>query len=273
MKKLLHKGYTIAITVVLFLLVFSVVYFNWHQVKPILGVYKEALYSHFDSNYLNAKAELANIVRSNTDGSFLEVVDYTRKLVYENSIHKIDVEHDSYAFNKQIVTKKLWQSYNGKEKPHLSCGPRSYAMKDLLSELKIKSRIVDVFQDEELNSHTFLEVYNSNTDKWHIQDPDFNVIYVNKNARRLSALDLLTKADEKVSYLGVELEKMTSNLKDLHTLFEAVLIRGTYDGTRNVLFYIPEKFDLKKGKLLDNKKVYDVINEKYYKPLIFPLSN
>jgi len=225
-----------------FTLLLSLIIANWGQIKPILGVYKEAIFSKIDIDYINAKKKLAEEVKSNAGKSINETIDFTRALVYENSIHKEDKEHDSYAFNKQAVTKKIWQAIKGGEKPHLSCGPRVYAMKDILIELNIQSRVVDVIYSNDLKSHTVLEVYNHEINRWQIHDPDNNSVLKDKYNNRLSAVNVLTK----------------SNVGVFNKQIIAVLIREAYDGKQNSLFYNPDLF-----------KMNTDISNKYNSPAVF----
>ena len=52
-----------------------------------------------------------------------------RNWVKSNSVHLIDDEHDSYAFNLPQVMARLLKYAKGEGAvPHLSCGPRSYAV-------------------------------------------------------------------------------------------------------------------------------------------------
>jgi hypothetical protein len=237
-------------------LLFSLIFVNWGQIKPILGVYKEDIFSIIDADYLHAKSQLAEKVDKNTSKSVNEIIDYTRKLVYENSIHKEDQEHDSYAFNKQAVTKKIWQAIAGKEKPHLSCGPRVYAMKDILGELNIQSRVVDVMYNDGLNSHTVLEVFNHEIHRWQTHDPDNNSVFLDKSENRLSAINILTRINNGV----------------FNRQIVAVVVRETYDGKQNSLFYNPERFTLKKTLIKYQHRLNIEISEKYNEPAIFLLT-
>ena len=237
-------------------LLLSFIFVNWGQIKPVLGVYKEAVFSIIDSDYLHAKSGLAEKVKNNTGKSVNEIIDYTRTLVYENSIHKEDQEHDSYAFNKQVVTKKIWQAIAGNEKPHLSCGPRVYAMKDILNELNIESRVIDVIYNDGLNSHTVLEVFNYEVHRWQTHDPDNNRIFLDKNDNRLSAIDILTRINNGI----------------FHKQVVAVVVRETYDGKQNSLFYNPSRFTLKETLIKYQQKLNIEISAKYNKPAIFLLT-
>jgi hypothetical protein len=66
-----------------------------------------------------------------------------------------------------------------KSPPHLSFGQRSYSMKELLTLVGIRSKIIDDFQIQNgvITPQTLLEVYSTDTDRWFLQDPDFNVEY------------------------------------------------------------------------------------------------
>jgi hypothetical protein len=70
-----------------------------------------------------------------------------RNWVNINNTNNIDDEHNQYAFQIHKVLEKLLQHHTTKKSPpHLSCGPRSYAMKELLKLVGIRSKIIDVFQ-------------------------------------------------------------------------------------------------------------------------------
>jgi len=123
-----------------------------------------------------------------------ERIDFIRDWVNQNSIHLIDKAHDQYAFNTPKVLTMLWQTYLTDQSPaHLSCGPRALAMQAILNELGIQNRLVYIFTDnyDQVRSHTFLEVFNREVNKWEIQDPDFNLYYVDlRTQKRLATADL-----------------------------------------------------------------------------------
>ena len=238
-------------------LLVSFIIANWGQIKPVIGVYKEAIFSTIDADYIHARRGLAGIVNKNSNKSLNDIIDYTSSLVYENSIHKEDQEHDSYAFNKQLVTKKIWQAIAGAEKPHLSCGPRVYAMKDILNELNIQSRVIDVIYNDGINSHTVLEVFNHENHRWQTHDPDNNSIFIDKNDNRLSAIKLLTKESK----------------DDINKGLVAVIVRETYDGKQNTLFYNPNRFKLSENLVKYQEKLNSEISEKYNKPAIFVVTD
>jgi len=123
-----------------------------------------------------------------------EIIRRTMEFVHNNSLHLIDEEHHKYAFYTPLVINKLLLAYQGhdSEKPHLSCGPRSYAMQAILNELGIFSRLVQIYSDEYENvrGHRLLEVFNPETQAWEAWDPDFRVTYVDRFTGR--SVDIMT---------------------------------------------------------------------------------
>jgi hypothetical protein len=134
-------------------------------------------------------------VEAQTFHSEAERIDFIRNWVYQNSIHLIDKEHDRYAFNTAKVLPMLWHTHlTGQAPAHLSCGPRAAAMQAILKELGIPSQMIFIFTDNyaQVQSHTFLEVFNRETSKWELQDPDFNLYYVNLQTQaRVATADLI----------------------------------------------------------------------------------
>lgn len=79
-------------------------------------------------------------------------------------------------------------------KPHMECTTRTAVMYHLLRAFNIRSRPIVLYSDDEYEnkSHTYLSVYNPDTNKWHAQDPDYNVFWLNRNTNeRASTRDLL----------------------------------------------------------------------------------
>jgi hypothetical protein len=165
-----------------------------------------------------------------------------RNWVNINSTHNIDHEHDQYAFQIHKVLKKLLDHHNTKKNPpHLSCGPRTYALKELLKLVGIRSRVIDIFQisDGVVNSHTLLEVYCSGRNRWMLQDPDFNTEYVLKSEEQIPLCSkntlLADKSRVQYSTNGYEIEnKLNCTNTIAHCFEQCVLHRLSYDGIRSI---------------------------------------
>ncbi len=99
-----------------------------------------------------------------------------------NSEHRIDGDHDRYAYDTPRVLHWMWAHQRGlsQGRPHLSCGPRAYALKALLDRLELTSRLVQVFSTRpaSVGAHRFVEVLDPRDGTWSCWDPDHAVRYV-----------------------------------------------------------------------------------------------
>lgn len=102
--------------------------------------------------------------------------------VHAHSEHRIDADHDRYAFDTPRVLQWMWAVAQGETdaRPHLSCGPRAYALKAVLDELGLRSRLVQVFstQGKEVGAHRLLEAWDEHAGCWTAWDADHDVTLV-----------------------------------------------------------------------------------------------
>jgi len=221
------------------------------DIRPKLSYYKQVLRLRLPKyrQALNAVVDALNRHRFTTT---IDKINYVRHWVNANSVHLIDDEHDSYAFDVPVVIYLLNRS--GKQqrgKPHLSCGPRSYAMKEILKGLGLESRIIDIFgfSDEvppRVNPHTLLEVFDKDNGRWSLQDPDFNVAYLDRHDKQyVSAERALQLGRKGLDYTanGNSIENALNLNNTLERLFEhIVLYRFSYEGRRSSLV-VKDKVD------------------------------
>jgi hypothetical protein len=143
---------------------------------------------HTPSPSVYAIAEIIAPINSSRS----QQIDSAREFVHRNSVHGIKQNKLSQS---EDVIQSLWCHYENKgDPPPLTCGPRARAMKSILDQLHIKSRIVHIYSDtsDQIRSHTFLEVYNKDSDNWEIQDPDLNIFYIDQNtSRKVSTADII----------------------------------------------------------------------------------
>ena len=219
--------------------------------------------------------------------SEIERIRIVRNWVNTNSIHLIDVEHDRYAFKiDQVLEKLLLYNNTTKTKlitdspPHLSCGPRTYAMKEILKSLKFRSRVVDIFeiQKSKVNPHTLLEVYSTDLGKWVLQDPDFNTEYyhISDDTSPLSCEEIFTYPGAELSYKtnGFVIENKQNCINTVSDNFNCCyLYRYSYDGKKS-LFFTNGKEDLDQ-KINDNDQwitFKEYIDSRGFNPKIFFIS-
>ncbi len=147
--------------------------------------------------YLKHLNKIKDIIKASSASiSVTDIAKVAMEFVHDNSLHLIDSEHRKYAFNIPIVVNKLLLTYSGQEneKPHLSCGPSSYVMREILTRFGIISRLIQVYSDEydNVQGHRILEVFNPQEKKWEIWDPDYRVTYVDRYSKKpVGIMDLV----------------------------------------------------------------------------------
>ena len=175
----------------------------------------------------------------------LECIVYIRNWINTNSIHLIDSEHDKYAFDVPKTIAMMYECAIGGKTPHLSCGPRAYAMKEVLRSMGMESRIIDIFElrgepHSVVNAHTLIEVYDNTQSRWILQDPDFNVSYTNRVTRQpTSVREALELEKEHLTFEtnGHDVENPINLENTINNLFEhTILYRHSYTGTTSELF-------------------------------------
>tara|TARA_R110000824_G_scaffold220190_1_gene407239 strand:+ start:467 stop:1303 length:837 start_codon:yes stop_codon:yes gene_type:complete len=139
-------------------------------------------------------------LNTENDAGFFDKVDAVRDFVYGNSVHADhDFGKDPHPYDTGGVIRALLAVSDGKREPlELMCSSRSNAMTGILNQLGYASRQVHVFSPQP-GSHTFLEVQNPDDGRWYIQDPDYNLFWINGiSGERLGLGEMLTTPLEEV---------------------------------------------------------------------------
>lgn len=179
-----------------------------------------------------------------------DIIRNTMEFVHNNSVHPESGEPEDYAFDMGDLVEHLLLAREGRgRKPRLSCGPRSYAMKEILLHGGIRSRLIQLFSDDfdTVKPHRMLEVLNPETDTWEVWDPDFRVTYVDQETgRRLDIVTIIFGRTVTLVPLDGDLKDWdrthTRHLRDHY--FEAVLFEGINQGmSYRVLMINGNKFD------------------------------
>jgi len=240
----------------------------------------EQLVKHAETNiFLNDLQKAStSILNSAASRSFNDLVMGTLEFVHNNSLHKIDDEWKKDAFNIPLVIRKLVSASAGKEddKPHLSCGPRAYAMRMILQQLGITSRLIGLSSDDfdTIQGHRLLEVYNQDRGIWETWDPDFGVTYVDKSTQK--SVDIMQLVNGNLDNI-IPMNRTTSGWKETKTqhlkdsYFEMALFESFTNGMTNSIIVInTTRFDT--GKVFKDKlNVYQWARQNYGHPRIIEL--
>ena len=232
---------------------------QWHAIRPLIVkpdkieieivLEKAQLEAHLGQNML---ITIRKYIESQCFHSETETIDFIRDWVYRNSIHKMDAEHYEYAYDTPRVLFMLWHTYQtSKDYPHLSCGPRAYVMKAILDDLQIPNRIIMIFANNyfAINGHIFLEVFDRDTQNWEVQDPDFNISYIDiHNRKRLPGAGLIWGDLNSVIPVSPTKEGWEQNhvahLK--RDYFGAMMFVNFLDGERSVMLINLSRFSADK---------------------------
>lgn len=124
---------------------------------------------------------------------FHQQLDSVRIFINDHSMHKIDEAFwtnrgNSAAFASGVIAHAKNPSL---EPIHMECSTRSNLMARILQAMGHKTRIIAIFNSKtNLNSHSFLEVMNPETEQWETQDPDFDIYWRSKESKqRISLAD------------------------------------------------------------------------------------
>ncbi len=225
---------------------FTLFVHEWNAIRPfIIKMVKPLIYPITAQN-INDLNKISEYITSHSSKS--DRIDFIRNWVYQNSVHKIDAEHKKYAFKTKKVLPMLWNTHQtSKGHPHLSCGPRAAAMSAILDKLEIPNRMVMIFTDEnpQVNTHTFLEVFNIKSNQWEIQDPDFNIYYVDDTQKRISTLALIFGNLETITPISMDKKGWKdNNVAHLKKYFEALMYYNKY--TKSTIITNMTRFNAKK---------------------------
>jgi len=145
--------------------------------KPVNNFYISYIHKNDALLKQDTMSQIENKVRLISNKENVLLHDAARIFVYRNSNHNINEWHNKDDWNLNMVLNIM---ASGTQKPSLSCGPRAGVLRKIYKYLEIKNRVVHIYTDNypELRSHTMNEVMINN--KWHIQDSDFNIVFINK---------------------------------------------------------------------------------------------
>ncbi len=202
---------------------------------------------------------------------FHHKIDRVRDFIYKNSTHKIDDVFYSHWKDVPLMLEKV-KNYAVSEPqvpekaPHLECSTRSTLIREVLHEMDIRTRSVSVYrQTKGYPGHTFLEVFNPETQRWAVQDADFNIFWrKNDNGQRASIEDLIREPIENFTPCKFDGQcgdgqieaRTTERMPDLVTRFAVASIIDKDAGYRPLLVNT-NRFDLeKKIKVGDEMLTY-----------------
>ncbi|MDQ7036825.1 MAG: hypothetical protein Q9P01_18925 [Anaerolineae bacterium] len=134
------------------------------------------------------QSDMARYISEQGFTSQFEIANFTRDFVYTNT----DISRQGdYAADFSDAMQSVFNHWaNATDAPQLYCNGMSTGMLTVFQEVGIESRLVFLYGAVSgwFTQHTFLEVFNSDTQRWEVQDPTFNLYYVDtETGERVSA--------------------------------------------------------------------------------------
>jgi len=273
-KRFLARLYTTAVIIsIIFNLCFAIFLLqDWSRIRLIGWNLKRSMLYSPKEEHAQTLHHISAIVRSQAFTK-AELIDQVRIFVHSNTVH-IDAGNKYAAFNTPYALSRMLQTYKSNQKPlHLTCGSRAFAMKAILDYMGIDSRSVNIYTDEEkrLRAHSFLEVENPDTKRWEIQDPEFNVYYVDsKTKERLSSIHMLFYEKERV--IPVSKDGLAgwdvNNVQKIYKKFKAVVYDTKNLDNKSIVIIRRERFDIsRRFPENNNENFIEFANHNFGNPL------
>ena len=140
---------------------------------------------------------------------FHQRLDKVRTFISDNSVHKIDGAFRANQGRPDSFLGGLLAHAKGTaaEPIHMECSTRTIAMERIFKALGYDTRIIAIFNSEpsrrpqhaqeNLRSHSFLEVMNPKTKRWETQDADYDIYWRSKSSgERISLADSAQSVDD-----------------------------------------------------------------------------
>jgi hypothetical protein len=168
---------------------FAAICFVWNT----LGDRREAELTNAYVQEIISNLDLASVA------DFHERVENIRIFINDNSVFSVD---DTFWKNKarpsSFAAGLLAHSKGTASNPvHMECSTRTSLMSNILRTLGYETRVVAIFNsNENLSSHSFLEVMNPETGRWETQDAQLDVYWRSKGSgERVSLADAAEDLD------------------------------------------------------------------------------
>jgi hypothetical protein len=188
-------------------------------------------------------AEIYTLTGLVTINDFHEKIDLAREAVHNGSIHNANDEFYKNWKSDQIDENFLKYLKNElSQPPSMECTSRSGLLGRILRHAGYQVRDVVVYNvNNNLTSHTFIEVQNLSTGLWEAQDPDFNIYWRNiSTGQRASYANVLSdfKAYEPCFMDGCGWEKLDRNQRSLERFRSDYKIASFIDRVKNERFSV-----------------------------------
>ena len=144
---------------------------------------------------------IADLITDKSAATGLSLVDAAREFLRENTTHAQGAWWAAHGNDYGYISEQVYKTAVGDtsaETVELLCGNMVNLFSGVCGALGLQSRSIWAYSDSQgfFQGHTFLEVYNPSTDKWEIQDADYNVYYLDiRSGERVGVKDMMLASD------------------------------------------------------------------------------
>lgn len=154
-----------------------------------------------ESILINYFALLANIVREEAAATGMLIQDTARELLATNTVHSDGAWWAVHGNDPFYTAEQIYKTVIGDptaETVELLCGNIVNVFSGLCAELGLQKRSIWTYSDSQgfFQGHTYIEIFNTTTNKWEIQDADYNVYYTDiRTGERVGVMDMMKASD------------------------------------------------------------------------------
>lgn len=216
------------------------------------AAYKEVIYWKKEFAIDRGIQRVIDFHKINEIRDFHARVDFVRDFVVKNTSHQGGDKFSSYWRNMPRMV-DIFYSYSTGESTEIleaECSVRSGFMMKILELCGDQVRGASIYAAPNA-SHTFLEVFNQETGRWEVQDPDYGIYWVNGEGQRASIEELVASPHLEAMYTpcgskGCGWSSWGKEGQDSKHLvsFLGLAVRGRDD---KVLFYNAQRYKEKGG--------------------------
>jgi hypothetical protein len=143
------------------------------------------------------QSEMARYINSQEFESAFELANFTRDFIHHNT--NITPQGDAtYAGDFSDAAQLIFDYSQGAgEAPQLYCDGMSTAMLTVFREVGIESRLIFLYSEvsDWFSQHTFLEVFNPDTQQWEVHDSSYNLYFVDTVTGERASIERLVFGD------------------------------------------------------------------------------
>jgi hypothetical protein len=147
---------------------------EWSAIRTLNRVRRFTL----DPLPVEMQSDMAQYISAQEFDTPFEMINFTRDFIHNHTT--IQAEGD-YAVDYSDAMQLVFNHFQGiGEAPVLYCNGMSTGMLTIFRELGLESRLIFLFAEARgwIARHTFLEIFNTETQQWEVHDPTFNLYFV-----------------------------------------------------------------------------------------------